>query len=1356
VQARGGAPCMKVECRMEIRFAARALAAALVCGSLAQAQTIQLAELGYAEDGGDAGFAELQELQGDPSEDEPEAKPSKPGPRVQKLQQMNYDRRPSAILAAWAKVRESSLEPSGDAGDVKTGQVFEPTDGAVLAGSVSASGATITVISAVPALPLVSVQGGALPATGTIALSTTMPATSTAASGTPVGVATLAATSVAATAATPNEPAPPSAEVDATAAEDDAERKAEQERQQAAAAKKAIDAELKTFAHNVTLGDWSAVKASLAGWQTDEQKAGYDRLLASLVEGPRERDRVPPQGQQHLEKNQISPADVLGLASACPAKPSDANLAALGQLLAQSLEQGHQLSSFLALVKARIDEPDFAVDRRRMARILVGAGKPEELEPFLPTLEEAEAKADREGLNLISRLCLARHAKDARTEWLERAWRATQAVLAVGEVSENAKSEAISRAVELAPKLRAELGGAWLDESFTARPERGMEILAAIGSTASKALSMAPMDADRRLRLLELQSTAARALLRAAPELATSWQPQLSLLAANWLREATWTYSADTSTSLGPQMRRDMYGNFFFYDDGNDEGGWNGRGNAPVAIKTAKVLDTRPSDAWMDFVEPTLRPRLAMAYAQLYLKVGEEADAFPYIEKLAATDPIPAKSLVDEFLRVWARKHNPNQNQGRSNPYVYMYGFDQRANAIPLTRSKQERALAELGQWVARMRALNVEVDQKLVASAFRAAHSQAEIYRLETLEQIFGAIDALAPETLAQLVGAMRTNLVGVWRDPALQKEKGTQRKQKDIEQEVLRGYALAQETLRRALEKHADAWQLWSVLAALEHDENQFRYEFQKDPQYSAKRTKAFESFARAAQLYAASLPSAEPSKDTAEVFETWFYAALGASDLNRIDAKTQLAQSEIARIKTALDALPADRIARHIEMFGNALTTRIGSCNPAVKSRYVRQGLAITGETKITRDLQQLASYYGDLVTEIQLRATVDGASEVGHKSPFGLAIDLRHTTEIERESGGFSKYLQNQNSQNYAWNYGRPLEDYRDKFEEAVRETLKERFDVLSVTFNQPEARSKPDAQEGWRVTPYAYVLLQPRGPEVDRIPPLKLDLDFLDTSGYCVLPIESRELLIDAKPEAVTTRPFERLALVQTLDERQAKTGKLVLEIKATAVGLVPTLDELVTLAPVGFDIASKEERPVSISKFDDDGVSVLSERLWTITFRGKEGLAKLPETFAFATPRVPTATSEHFRYVDADLAAVGPEVELEYDYGDERALWPWWVGGTLALGAFTWFLRRSKPQTEARGPRARSIPEPLTPFSALGFLRDVHEDERLDAQRRAELAAEIAALERAYFGSSAPDARPDLANITRKWASTAP
>jgi len=1350
---------------MQLRFVARALAAALLCASAARAQkVIDLGELGYAEVQGD-GFAEFSEGEEAPEPvDESEAKqPKKPGPRTQKLRQLNYDRRPSAILAAWAKARETEVEASGGSGEVKTSALEgEPAAGSFGGNIVISSGTTAAIISSsATGTVVVSGMSAAVPLTlvppsggGSIAASSTTPAIS-------VGATSVPATNVAVAAVPVAVPVgeAPAAEATAAAVPADADEaanaaKAKEESERRAAEQKAIDAELKQFQRDVTLGQWTSVKDALARWQEDEQKAGYEQLLKSLQEGPRERAQVHPQGQQYVEKNQFSPADVLGLAAACPHKLGDNELAALGALLTQALEQGHQMSSFVALVSSRIDEQGFAVNRRQMARILVGAGRPEELEPFVPTLEEALERGDREGLNLISRLCLARHAKEASTTWLERAWNATQAVLAVGEVSESAKNEAITRAVELAPKLRAELGAAWLDESFTARPERGMEILAAIGSSASKALSMAPTDAARRERLLELQSTAAVALLRAAPELATSWQPQLSLLASNWLREALHSYSNDTSTSLGPKMRRDMYGNFFYYDMDDEQGGWNGRGGA-AAIKTGKVLEARPSDAWVELVEPTLRPRLRMAYAQLFLKVGEETDAFPYIEALAQTDPIPAKTLVDEFLRVWARKHDPNQSQGRSNPYIYMYGFDQRANAIPLTRSKQERALSELAEWVGRLRALDVEVDQKLVAAAFRAAHSEAEIYRLETLERIFGSVDALDPETLAELVGAMRTNLVGVWRDPALQKDKNTQRKQKDIEQEVLRGYGLARATLDRALAKHADAWQLWSVLGALEHDENQFRYELKKDAEYSSRRGKAFETFARAADLYARSRATTEPAKDTTRLHETWFYAALGASDLNRIDAKTQLATAEIARIKAALDALPPERVARHIEMFGNSLTTRIGSCNPAVKSRYVRQGLAITGETKITRDLQQLASYYGDLVTEIRLTTEVDGPSEVGHRAPFGLRIDLRHTVEIERESGGFGKYLQNQNSGNFAWNYGRPLEDYRDKFEEGLRERLKERFEVLSLTFNQPEARSQPDAQEGWRVTPYAYALLQPRGPEVDRIPPLSLDLDFLDTSGYAVLPIESGELLIDARGERGASRPFERLALVQTLDERQAKTGKLVLEIKATAAGLVPTLDELVTLAPEGFEIASKDERPVSVSKFDEDGRSVLSERLWTVVFRGREGLAQLPETFAFAVPKVEVASNEHFRYVDADLASVGPIVELEYDYGEQSPRWPWWLGGALLIGALAWLARRSRPAATAAASTGRSIPEPLTPFSALGFLREVHDEGGLEEARQRELSAEIARLEQAYFGSSESGERPDLADVARKWAAAA-
>src|SRR5690606_3494244 len=133
----------------------------------------------------------------------------------------------------------------------------------------------------------------------------------------------------------------------------------------------------------------------------------------------------------------------------------------------------------------------------------------------------------------------------------------------------------------------------------------------------------------------------------------------------------------------------------------------------------------------------------------------------------------------------------------------------------------------------------------------------------------------------------------------------------------------------------------------------------------------------------------------------------------------------------------------------------------------------------------------------------------------EEPFGVFVELRHTREIERESGGFSRYLQNQNnSSSWYYNYGRPLENYRDKFQEGTTGLLNEQFEILSVTFQPEDVHSRADREYGWRVTPYAYVLLKARGPQVDKLPSLKIDLDFLDTSGYIVLPVESPAVPLD--------------------------------------------------------------------------------------------------------------------------------------------------------------------------------------------------------------------------------------------------
>lgn len=1135
------------------------------------------------------------------------------------------------------------------------------------------------------------------------------------------------------------------------------EQAAEQAAAEAAAAKasaeqKAIQLEARDLQRAVTLGRWDEVRTYLRALSEAEGKAAYRQMVTSLQNPPE-----PPQPPfpQYLEKHHFAPGDLIGLCEAAPFAFEKQDLQGLGRLVALALAAGAPLDACVAGLRERAAAPEAEtrLDRRAVARILFEANQPLAAGEFLPEPEAAIADNDREALNLLSRYYLARHDEDPKTGHLEQAWRTTQAVLAAGEVSEPEKVEGLKRAVDLAPRIKAELGASWLNESFTARPERGMEILAVIGGAASKALRDQGREAEPRQKLLELQTTAADALLAAAPERAQEWKQTLDLLAGNWLREAGHSYQYDQSTRRGPSLQRDYYGNFFYYQQQ-----FQNREDLPASIETAKLLEIRPADSWRPFLDAALLPRLDARVAQLLLKVGEESEAFPFIERLAADQPKQAKELVDEFLRVFAKNHDPNSENRRTNPYMFIYGFESRANSIPLTRSKQERNLRELAGFVERLKKLPVELDQELLTSAFVTAHSTAEVYRIETIEQVFGSLAAMAPKSLAQLAHRMRSNLAEVWRDPATQKDKGTRRRQQDIQAEVLRGYEVARAVLDDGLERHAGDWSLLLAAAALDHDENAYRQEIAPSSEFSARREAAFGRFQAAAEAYRAKAAELAEDEETAEVYETWFYAGLGACDLGSITHEKQPATPQFELIRDALAALPAAAAERHRGLFANSLFTRMSNVNPAVKYRYVKSGLEIAGEHERTREAREVLDYYRDLLTEIALEVRIDGSDQVGHGRPFGAFVDLRHTKEIERESGGFSKYLVNQNNQGFSYNYGRPTEDYRTKFEEAARAALAERFQVLSVTFNHPDAHSRSAEEYGWRVTPYAYLLLKPLGPEVDRIPPLRLDLDFLDTTGYAVIPVESAPVPIDARAEAGEPRPFEQLAITQTLDERQARNGKLLLEVKATARGLVPDLAALLDVAPAGFRVAAIDDPGVSITEFDKEGAEVraVSDRTWMLSLVGREDLEQLPESFAFGTARVPEAALEYQRFVDADLAKAGPVIELEHAYGRKRRAWelPLAIGAAallLGLGYVAWRRRRGP----ARGPGARfKIPEPVTAFTVIGLLRDIEQRNGLDARRSAELESDIARIERAYF-QEAPSEPADLAAIAERWVSEA-
>jgi hypothetical protein len=1128
--------------------------------------------------------------------------------------------------------------------------------------------------------------------------------------------------------------------------------------------KEPLDVEMETVQRHVTLGDWAAVKAYLAALPEEEAKAGYKQMLQSLLGSPG--GPVPmilgpngPMPTQYPEQNAFNTEDVLGLAAAAPRGLEKEHLASLGAILQRALT-GHTVTpNVVARFKAETAKPagKAALNTRQAARVLVAAGESAAAGDFLPTLDKAKSDKDFEALNLLAHHFLGVHAREKKVQFLEQAWTATLAVLALGGGQQDEKDEAVRRAVELAPRLKEQLGQAWLEQSFTTHPERGMVILATIGSLASQGLQTQPMNPDERLKAIQLQKTAVDALLKAAPQRAAQWKPTLSLLAGVWLKEGDYSNRMDHSTGMGPRMRRDMWGNIFWMSDDDPNYMMMMRQqNQPLPVRTGDLLRARPEKDWLALLDDGERAKLSILLANLFLKVGEDDKAFPHIEQLAGTHPEQARELVKEFLRVWTRNHDPNAARAYTNPYMWMFGFERRADGIPLTRSKQERNLIDLADLVARMRKLPLgELDDELLANAFTKCHSSAEVYRLEAIEKVFGPLKGIKPRTLAALIQQTRENLSGVWRQPAEQQDKKTNRKQKDIQREVVRGYALAGTVINDALKQFPDDWGLALARAALLHDEVNYHQEIAKSSEFSKKRDEAMAGFQKAATLYAAKLKDLSEDDESIKVYQQWFHASLGACDLQHVTEEKLPDLRQAALIRKAIVALPGAAATRHMDKMANSLFTNMSAVAPAAKHRYLKLGFEIVGDNKQAWEAKKVYDYYKDLITEIKLEAIIDGPDKVGHKQAFGLFVNIRHTREIEQESGGFGRYLQNQNGMMFSWNYGRPTTDYRDKFQTAATEALKEHFEVLSVTFQTDKVNSRATQEYGWRITPYAYLLLKPRGPQVDKIPPLRMDLDFLDTSGYVILPVESPAVPIDARAERGAPRPTRKLQITQILDERQADQGKLGLEIKAMAVGLVGNLDEILKVEPEGIEVVKADDQGLSVAKFDDKGDdnAVVSERTWLVSLRARQDRAEAPKVFRFPASRVEGAEMTYQRYQDADLTNVEAEVSLERNYEGRGRGWMWAAGsggvGLLAVaGVATALLLRRRPKAQL----GMQLPPVITPFTVTVLLRRIRQVGKLSTTDREELDRAIGALERRYFADDGNgEVEVDLRMLAEKW-----
>jgi hypothetical protein len=1163
--------------------------------------------------------------------------------------------------------------------------------------------------------------------------------------------------------------------------------------------------EAERFAQDVIAGQWDAVANTIGSFKDedkDDAKKLYKYLIRELVSpsaggsesgpanmpagarasSPRSRPQPMPDGTQGGPggggQPYVLPQDVVALIELSPTDIEDEQVEQLAQLLARALSKANVVEPVVAKLEEGVHGLGGKTDdaaRYRAGKLLAAAGRDLEAGKFLPAIKAGLHQNDPKLLELMSRHLMALASSAEKPEEPRgRAWELTQALITHPKVEPAMRDAAIARAMELWPLIDKPTESAWLKESFKQYQSQGLSVLASVATSTSQ--NITNRDTGARQKGLEQQRKLVDALFANPSADATAWSPVLNVLATVWLQEVDYTKNRTTPGQMAAQNRSRMYNPYGGYYEEMSSRSMSMNNNEPPPLEPEQLIEAAPTEPWLATLDPSLAVRCRAAVAEMNLKNDEPAKAMATIELLAPKNPKLARQLANSMLDAFARLWDPNSSQNRnysSYSYYGPYGYMQSSggNGIPLTHSAQSRNLVELAATLRKLEKLPLTepLDEDKLASAFASAHSPAEVFRIEDIDAVFGKPEQIKPDVLVSVLQTMRQRLATGWRSPKVQQDQKTKRTDKEMEAEATRGYELLTSLVTKRLAAESDNWKLLMLQGSALFDWAEFDYGRQVEmATYTKRRDESFDMFHKASAVYVAKLPTMKESEQSSQVFQQWFNAALGASDLAALTRQATPSQSEIERIRTAIVSIPGDKAAdKHMEGFGKWLSDGSQSLKPELKHRFMKAGLEVARDHPSADSARKLVQYYADLLNEIELFARVEGDPIIGHKKPFGLHISIRHTQAVGRESGGFNKYLTNQQTRGYYSSmYGGsngPV-NYRDDFEKKIRAALVERFDIKAVTWFDEKVEARPYGKPGWRETPLAFVLLQPKDASVDKVPPIPMDLDFYDRQSQVILPVSSQVILVDARPDNAPARPTEKVEVTQILDERDAGHGKLTLDIKANAKGILGDLDSLLDVTVPGFKVDKVDDQGLAVNSMDVDGdiVKPLTERSWLVTLSAaKDALTQAragSASFKFPQPKSAEIKATYKRYADADVADVDPNVALKgLPLGTSRK-WMWaTIAAAIAIvaGVIAFVVRRARRKSKPELVQPYNVPEHVTPFTVIDLLKRIEHDGELglSSDQRRQLTTEILQLQERYFaphsnGDSATATSPTTPNLT--------
>lgn len=1096
-------------------------------------------------------------------------------------------------------------------------------------------------------------------------------------------------------------------------------------------------------------GDWGAVAASLKEMPPALSARVYDKMLGDLVS----------KGEPFMLLD-----DVLGLARANPSGWTAGRLRQLGLLVKACVPamQRRWLEQQLEEGVAGLGGKEPAA-RLTAGRMLIHAQFSEMAARFLPKAEEARAIQDPAARDEV----LAFYSIKLETEQVEQT-RQPPAFAQHLEVLKNPASPPlkVKQTITLVVKQVGLLSPTVIDTAIGTlikdNPSVAQELL--VETLKHYRLATKGRNLDARLNNLYAIGALAATVAAAKGE-EPGWKQLLQLMADHWTQEADNTF-AQRGTRAGQ----------------------------PNAVDAQEMVATAPGGKWLAALPTPMVEKIDIALARCVITAGDFDSAATLIVNLSKRNADAALAVADDFLVAWGERNNPDLPE----PLRRKFGLPEDAHiaVTPVMMAKNIRNLARI---MALFREAGVAwKDNTRIVAAFDAAYGNAEAYQLSHIEQVFGSVAHMSEGLVLQMMTRMRDSLGGRWRRIEMQQANMTRRNESQTLQMVRDGYTAALQIADAWLAKNRDGYRVWALAGTLLNDWADFEYFQQLVTSEGPARMTAFKDkqglaqqhFTRGAEAYARVVPALAPAGYTIDPYVAWFHSLLGINSNGDINLSKPMNRAALERMRDAIRALPGKAAEAHVSLFARYVSGRMESTTSPLhedlKYKFLASSLIITQDNPFTLQTRKQVEYYDQLLSEIRLRTSIDGPTTVGRDQDFGVVLSVVHTESMGR-TGKFGQYLTNVMPADAAARRARdarnPLLPHplrmtevqgpRDQLEFCIREALDPFFDVRSVTFSRVDVAPRKTDQPGWQETVLAYIHLRSKDASVDRVPPVEMDLSFLDRSGPVTIPARSAETLLKVSSSPMPPRPAEKMEIVETLDPRQfTASGGLTLRVTATAVGLVPELEDILDLSPVqtAGEVRSVADHGGALVKelhSWGEKVTAVSQREWTVVLDGSRARdAGQTVAFEYPTARRPDVTISKQTYDDMNLVSVKGSSVVIGKAGagtvapPPRRDWVWMVCGGAALAVLLLvgllvFRRARRRQAPAVRPRdVFKMPAQVDGFVVVRLLRRLSGSPLVGfaPAERASVQQDIERVEQAVFVPGAAGLSDgELRDIAGKW-----